>query len=474
MFHGLTSGKETILTVKEAAGASKTGVVFNRDWTKGSIIRNLLSISWPMIVTEGSWGLGIGLDMIWLGKLGTAAIAGVGVAFIILMVGVALYMGIAISAMAMVARFVGAGDDSGATHVARQAFALMIVFSIVVMVTGFFFAEPLLSLFGLEADVVASGVAYLRIIFLGWIALALLDLSLRIMQGSGDSVRPMKVLVFMMSLHMLLSPLLTLGWWVFPRLGVSGTALTFVISHGVGTSILLWIFFTGRTRLRLTMSNFRLDFDILWRLVKIGLPAAVMGTQRTFGNLALVWLIIPFGTLAVAAHSLVERIELIVRLPSGGLGFGAGVLVGQNLGADQPERAERSGWRGVALVEVFAVICLVVILLWASNIIGIFNLEPGLMELGGTFLQIAVAGYLALALNFVLQRCLTGAGDTLTPMLVSLLMLWVVQIPLAVLLPRFTDLGVFGVRWAMVAGLLTGAVAYTIYFRLGRWKRKKV
>jgi len=156
------------------------------------------------------------------------------------------------------------------------------------------------------------------------------------------------------------------------------------------------------------------------------------------------------------------------------MGMAAGVLAGQNLGAQQPERAERGGWLGVGLIQCLAVLFSLAILLWAEKIIGIFSPEPDLIEVGSLFLRIAAVGYVVMGFNNVLMQCLSGAGDTLVPMLVGLLTIWVVQIPLAFLLPKVTDLGVLGVRWAIVAGLAVGAVTYVAYFRMGRWKRKKV
>lgn len=294
------------------------------------------------------------------------------------------------------------------------------------------------------------------------------------MQASGDTVTPMIIIISFVVVHMILSPILTQGWGVFPRLGVQGTALTFVISHSLGALFALWFLFTGRTRLQLSLSNFRLDLNIIWRIVKIGIPASVTTIQRSFSDLVFVWLISPFGTLSVAAHSLVQRLEMMLRLPSGAIGMAAGVLVGQNLGAGQPERAERNGWLAMGFAQVIMMAFSVVILIWAENIISIFTSEPGLVEVGAIFLRIATAGYLFMAVFFVLQRSLTGAGATLPAMLVSLGDLWVVRLPLAFLLPRVGNLGVLGVRWAMVAGVVAGAVAYIIYFGTGRWKRKTI
>jgi Na+-driven multidrug efflux pump len=171
----------------------------------------------------------------------------------------------------------------------------------------------------------------------------------------------------------------------------------------------------------------------------------------------------------VAAHALVQRVEMILFMPGGGLGMAAGVLAGQNLGAGQPERAERTGWLAAGFMEGVMLIGAGAILLWAEEIVGLFNTEPGLVAIASTFLRIATAGYLVLGLNAVLMQCLSGVGDTLPPMIFGLVTVWLVQLPLAV-----TDLGVYGIRWAIVSGLVAGASAYTVYFRMGRWKRKKV
>ena len=165
---------------------------------------------------------------------------------------------------------------------------------------------------------------------------------------------------------------------------------------------------------------------------------------------------------------------MFLCLPGMGFGMGAGVLVGQNLGAGRPDRAEKNGWLALGFLEAFMVVCSAAILLWAENIMGVFTTDPGLVQLGGIFLRIASAGYIVMAFVSVLQSCIAGAGDTIPTMIISVAMIWVVQLPLAFLLPRYTSLGVYGLRWAIVANVLAGAIAYIIYFKLGRWKAKKV
>lgn len=257
-------------------------------------------------------------------------------------------------------------------------------------------------------------------------------------------------------------------------MGVSGAALTQVVSQSLGTVLGLWFLLTGRSRLKLTFRDFHLDFNLMWRLIRIGIPASIMSIQGSLSQLLLLRLLSPFGTLAVAAHSLNQRVEMFFFMPPWGLGMAAGVLAGQNLGAQQPGRAEKTGWLTAGLVEGFMVICSGAILLWAENIVHVFSSDPGVVEISSIFLRIATAGYLVMGTTVSFQQCISGVGDTLPPMLLSVLLGWGVQIPLAYLLPRVTDLGVYGVRWGMVAGILLGAIAYTIYFRLGRWKYKMV
>ncbi|HEY94408.1 MAG TPA: MATE family efflux transporter [Dehalococcoidia bacterium] len=445
-----------------------------RDWTQGNIFKNLVSLSWPIIVSSSFNILGPVIDMVWVGKLGAASIAGVGIASMTVMAITSARMGLAMGTRAIVARFIGAGDRAGANHVAQQAFVISGTYVVVIALLGIFFAEPIMKLFGVEADVVSEGAAYMRIMFIGSVAMSFRMLAEGIMQASGDTVIPMRITIMFRVFHAIISPFLVFGIWIFPRMGVSGAATANVVSQGLGAVISYWILFTGRSRLSLSLRNFSLDLGIIWRIVKIGIPGAIMAAERAFGDMVLMWFMSPFGTLAVAGHSLIQRIEAVLRMPCMGLGNGSGVMVGQNLGAGKPDRAEKSGWFAVGIAQGYAMLIALIILLWAENIISVFNSDPAVMDIAGTFLRIAAAGYLFMGLYFVLQNAINGSGDTLPPMLITLLNFWLVQVPLAFALPKYTSLEANGVRWAIVAGWVAGAIAYAIYFRIGRWKKKRV
>jgi putative MATE family efflux protein len=398
----------------------------------------------------------------------------VGIANMIIMTVLSMSMGLIIGARAMIARFIGALDIRGANHIAGQAIILSTTWGIIITVIGLTLAEPVLNMFGLEPEVVSEGAAYLRIMFAGWASMEVLVMCLYYIQASGDAITPMKIEFILRVIHVTICPFLVLGLWEFPRMGVSGAALSNVISQCLGVVIILWTLFKGHTRLRPTFKDLRPAPNTIWRMLKISIPALVMNLQRSFGNLILTWFIVPFGTLAVAAHSLASRIEMFIVIPSMAVGTSAGVLVGQNLGSDQPERAEKSTWLAVGLVEAFMVACSIALLLWAEYIMGIFTTEPGLVEIGSVFLRIATGSYLVMAFVTVLQTSIAGAGDTIPTMVVSIAMIWVVQLPLAFFLPQITTLGVYGVRWAIVASTLSATIAYITYFRLGKWKTKKV
>ncbi len=459
---------------KEVEASSGTGGVYGRDWTKGSILRNIWLLSWPVMISNSLNMAGPTIDMIWVGRLGSAAIAGVGVAGLAVMLVNSAMMGLGTGLRAMIARFVGAGDASGSNHIAMQGFAVGAAYSIAMAIVGFSLAEPMLMLFGLEPDVIAEGAAYMRIMFIGAAAMSFRMITEGIMQASGDTQTPMRITVFLRFFHIIMAPFLIFGWWLFPRLGVSGAALTNIISQGVGLILGLWILFSGRTRLRLTLSKFRIDLNVIWRMVKIGIPSSLTVIQWQFSNMVLMWIIARFGTIAVAAYTVTERAATLLQMPSGGFGLAAGVLAGQNLGAGKPDRAERSGWIALGLVEVVMLVAAVAIFLWAENIIRIFNAEPGLVELGSGFLRIASLGLFFMGIASVIFQCLNGVGDTMPPLLIIIPSVWLVQLPLAYFLSQFTDLGVYGVRWAIVASLAVASVPYLVYFRHGRWKRKRV
>ena len=450
------------------------GARFNRNWTEGSLFKNLLFLAWPVIVSHALTSIGPIIDMVWVGKLGSASVAGVGVASLLVSLLDAFKMGLDQGTRAMIARFIGAGDNRGANNAALQGYVVTIGFAAIVGTIGAIFAGPILRMMGLSPEAVIEGEPYLRLQFIGILTMGVVRQNEGTMQFSGDTINPMKIAVVYRLFHIALCPFLVFGWWIFPRLGTSGAAYTNIISACLGSGLGLWFLLSGRTRLRLRFREFRPDADVIWRIVKIGVPASVTGIERHFGQLMLTWFIVPFGTVATAAHTLILQVTRITNIAGSGMGQAAGVLTGQNLGANKPDRAEKSGWLGVGIFTVIMAISSLILLFWGKNVISIFNNEVEVLEVGKVFLSIQIVTYLFSGFVHVLQQCLNGVGDTLTVMLVVLLGMFGMQLPLAFFLSQHTGLGVNGTYWAIVIGTAVMAISYAIYFRLGRWKRKNI
>jgi len=462
------------LAAEKITGSAGGKTVDKRDWTKGSITGNLWSLAWPMTISSAVMMLGPTIDMVWIGKLGSASIAGVGTSGLAVMLINSLIMGLFTGLRALVARFVGAGDEKSANHVSQQAFVIGIGLSLFLAAVGLFLAEPILMLWGLEAEVVAEGAAYMRIQLVGIFTMSFWMVAQSIMQASGDAQTPMKISIGTRLFHIALCPFLIFGWWLFPRLGVSGAALTGVISQGVGGAIALWILFSGRTRLRLTLKNFSFDRNMIWRIVKIGIPASLGGIHMNVGSVIFMWFIAPFGTLAVAGHTLVSRVDNFVFMPAMGLGSAAGILAAQNLGAGQPERSERTAWIAIGWFTSIMFIFSVALFFWAEPVVRIFNAEADLVAMASKFLKIQIASYMVNGLMMVMMNVLNSVGDTLVSMIIDIVTMWGIRVPLAIFLPHVANLGVYGIRWALVADTVSSAIIFVIYFKLGRWKHKKV
>ncbi|MBN1188221.1 MAG: MATE family efflux transporter [Dehalococcoidales bacterium] len=437
-------------------------------------MRNLWSLSWPMLVVNTINLLGPTVDMMWVGRLGAEAIAGVGISGLVVMVVNSILFGLFTGIVAMIARFIGAKDETGANQVAQQAFVVAVGFSLLVGLVGLFFSGWILSVMGVDAAVVADGSIYLKIQLMGIVTLAAVQMCQSIMQASGDVVNPLIISVSYRLIQVGICPLLVFGWGPLPGLGISGAALSNVITQGLAAAYALWLLLGHRTRISLAFKDFRFDPGLIWRTVKIGIPASFSFAQKSIVELILISFISPFGTLAVAAQSLSQRIDQFLQNLSSGIGFAGSVLVGQNLGAGKPDQAYRTGWWAVLLSTAVSLVCMIVIWFWSIPMLSLFNDDPALLELASEFLKIQLVSYLVWGLVVSLSLAINGAGDTMMQMITNLITMLGVQVALAWYLSRYTGMGVYGVRWAIVIGILTRAVIFALYFQSGRWKRKKV
>jgi putative MATE family efflux protein len=427
-----------------------------------------------MVISNSINTLGPTIDMFWVARLGSDAIASLGVSGIVVAVVISLIFGLFTGTSAIIARFMGAKDAEGANRAAQQAFVVGLGMALLIAVIGIFLSEPILKLLGVSPEVLAEGTRYLRIQLVGMITMTVLQVSQSIMQASGDSLNPLKVSITFRLLQVGLCPLLVFGWGFFPKLGVTGAALSNLITQGLGSALALWILLGGHTRLKVSFKGFQFDPNIIARTVLIGIPSSTTFVLISFTELIMTKFIAAFGTAAIASQMLAQRIDQMIQNLSGGLGTAAGVLGGQNLGARKPERAERTGWFAVAMASGITFCCSIVVWFWIEHILGLFNKDPALISVASTFLRIQIVGYCVWGMVVGFSLFLNGVGDTLIPLLANISTMLGVQVTLAYLLPKHTDLGLYGIRWAVVSGVVIRAVIYLIYFKGGRWKRKRV
>lgn len=448
----------------------------HQDLTTGSIPRHLWSLSWPQVL-EGVLNVTDQVvDLIWAGRLpgGFRALAGVGVAQSFTQFGMMARQGLDMSARAMISRAVGAKNIPLANHIALQAFTLTGVYSLVMIVVGLFLTDVFLRLIGASQAIQAETAAYMRIQFMGMSTMSFRMASGAALQSAGDVITPLKATTLTRVTHIALTPFMMFGWWWFPAFGLPGAARANVIAQLLGCVINFRTLLKGHSRLHLTLRGYRVDYGLLWRLLKLGAPASVAGLERATAQLVLLGLVVPFGDVALAAYSLTRRMEMFSNFGSMGLGQAAGILVGQNLGAGDPHRAKASiGW-ALVYVGIMKSVIGTLIFLFPVALVTIFTPQEDVVQLTSIWLRIQVLAAVFMGMSMVFQQSFNTAGDTVAPLVVTLVGVWGVELPLAWLLSHGAGVGPLGVGYAAIAGMAARLVCYVPYFYWGRWLRVKV
>ncbi len=446
----------------------------DRNLTSGSIAAHIWFLSLPIIATNLFQALFNLIDMFWVGKLGSDAIAAVAMSGTILMIVMFLMIGIGAGTTAIISRFIGAKKNAHADNTAMQSVTMAFFMSVILSIAGYICSPYLLEILGAAPEVAAYGTGYLQIMFISIFIMFFLFLISAIFQGAGDVKTPMLLLAFSTVINIILDPLLIFGIGPFPCLGINGAAWATVISRAVGSIIALEILLKGRSLIHVRLNEYKLDFNIMWRILKIGISSSAQMSFRGFMNLAIMALVASFGTFAVAAYGIGIRLEMIVLMPGFGFAGAAATLVGQNLGAKDSLRAEKSGWFSVFYYTIFMAIMALIFICFAPNLISIFNNNPEVIEIGAFYLKIMALTFIFTSISMPLNRSLIGAGDTFPAMIFTFIGLWLVLVPAAFYFSKYTSSGLKGIWYAMSISSFVMALMYSAYFKSGRWKLKKV
>lgn len=444
------------------------------DFTTGSITRAIVVLSIPMVLEMMMESIFAVVDIFFVSKLGADAVAAVGITESVLTLVYAIAIGFSMATTAIIARRIGEKKKDDAARAAVQAIIVCIFIAVPVSITGILFSKEILMLMGANSNIVENLSGYTTIM-LGWnIVIMFLFVINSIFRGAGDAAIAMRVLWIANGINIILDPLLIFGYGPFPELGIAGAAVATTIGRSVGVAYQFYRLFDGKGRIVVLKKHIVIQTEILKRMVRVSIGGISQFLIATASWIVLVRIIAEFGSIALAGYTIAIRILIFSILPSWGMSNAAATLVGQNLGANKPERAERSTWISALINMVFLGTIGLFFLIFAENLVQLFTDEAAIIAVGAKCLRIMSYGYLMYAFGMVIIQAFNGAGDTKTPTIINFICFWLVEIPLAYFLAIILEWNEEGVFYSiLIAESLLGVLGL-ILFRRGNWKKTKV
>ncbi|MEM1215475.1 MAG: MATE family efflux transporter [Bacteroidota bacterium] len=444
------------------------------DYTSGSLRKAILLLSIPMVLEMAMESLFALVDAYFVAQVSPDAVATVGLTESVITLVYALAIGISVAPMSMIARYIGEKDPSSAARVAKQAMYLAVSVSVVLGIFGLLFAEDILRFMGGSETLIASGKNYTRILFGSNVSIMLLFLLNGIFRGAGDAAYAMRALWLANGINIILDPLFIHGFGPIPAMGVAGAAVATTIGRSIGVAFQLYVLLSGRGTISLRLGSWKVDWGLLQRLGKIASNGALQYLIASASWLFLMRITARFGSEAVAGYTIAIRLIIFTLLPAWGLSNATATLVGQNLGANQPDRAEASVKIAAWIAGGFLGGVSIVYLFFGPQLIAFFDDTPAVLASGTTALRIFAYGYALYGFGMVFTQAFNGSGDTRTPMFINIIAFWVVEIPLGYFLAWYLNWGVEGVVTAVIiAETVLTALAFVL-FRRGKWKQTVV
>lgn len=446
----------------------------HHDYTSGPLGRAIFLLAVPMVVEMSMESIFAVVDVFFVGRLGAAAVASVGLTESLMIVIYTLAFGLSIGATATVSRRIGEKDPDGAGRAAVQVVLLGLFIAGVLGALGAIFAPQLLTLMGADAEVLATGTGYARWMLGGSATAFLLFVVNAVFRGAGDPAIAMRILIVANSLNIVLDPLLIFGWGPVPALGVTGAAIATTIGRGIGLLMAFAMLARGAGHLVVKRSHVAVELRTMWSIAQMSGMGTIQVAIGSMSWMGLVKVISGFGATAMAGYTIAIRVLIFALMPAFGLGAAAATMVGQSLGAGKPDRAEAAVWQATKYNVAFLTSLGIIFLAFAPSIVGLFTSDPAVAQVGVFGLRVMSLGFPFYAAGMVLEQAFNGAGDTWTPTKLNLFCYWIVQIPVAWLLayPLGFDQG--GVFMSVTVAYSLLAVVSGILFKRGSWKLKHV
>ncbi|NDV42730.1 MATE family efflux transporter [Flagellimonas sediminis] len=444
------------------------------EFTTGSIRKAIFMLSIPMILEMLMESIFALVDIAYVSKVSVNAVATIGLTESVITLVYALAIGLSMAATAVVARRIGEKDVQGARVAAVQAISLGVLISIVIGIIGILFAKEILALMGGEPDLINEGFGYTKFMIGGNITVVLLFLINAIFRGAGNASIAMWALVLSNGLNIILDPMFIFGFGPIPEYGVMGAAIATNIGRGSAVLFQLGILFFGWSKIKLVLSDLVLNFKVMVNLIKVSLGGIAQFLIGTSSWIFLMRIMSEFGSEVLAGYTIAIRVMMFTLMPSWGMSNAAATLVGQNLGAQQPDRAEVSVWKTGKYNAIFMGTVSLVYLIFAKQIISWFNTTPDVVKNGSLCLQIIAAGYIFYAYGMVVSQAFNGAGDTKTPTKINLISFWMFQLPLAYVAALVLEWGALGVFIAITLAEVILAILAIVWFKKGNWKQVQV
>ena len=443
----------------------------DEDFTTGPIRRTLALLAIPMMLEMAMESIFAVVDIAFVSRLGTDAVAAVGITEALVTVLYAIAIGLGMGLTAMVARRIGEKDREAAALVTGQSIWIGAILSIVIGVAGVVYARDLLVIMGASSGVIEQGEGFMAVLLGGSVSIIYLFLLNAAFRGAGDATVALRSLWIANGINIVLDPCLIFGLGPFPELGVTGAAVATTIGRGVGVLYQVGYLLGERGRIALRLRHLRLVPDLIVRLLRLSIGGVGQFLISTASWIGVMRIVAIYGSSAIAAYTIALRMMEFTFLPAWGLGNAAATLVGQNLGAGQPERAEQSAWQAAKYNATFMAVAGLFMLSFAQGITGLFTNEADVLYWGTRCLQILGLGFPVYAIGMVMIQALNGAGDTTTPAVLNFICFWLVQIPLAYWLATRTSLEPNGAFVAIVVSESLLTILSVLVFRRGNWKQ---